>query len=362
MRILINRTDAIGDMLLTIPVVKLIKEHHPHAKIAMLASPRCRDLMPLIDQLDAYWIFDPEQNFFSKWRHLAHIFRDFAPDTYLYVSGTHWASFYAWRSALPRRAGLLSRWPSFLFLNQGVRQSRGDGKRHESLCNLDLLAPLGIRPGSKSHGYHTTLNLNDGEKRTIAERFRKTKNGDSRPLIFIHPGMGGSALNWPSSYYGQLIESLHTLYPGRYWYIVSHTEGDAPYLEGLRHYLDHKAPPQMKRDISFYNGSGHGLRHFIHLLASARLLVAPSTGPTHIANGLGIKQVALYSPLAGEGRWTPLRRDENVVVLAPDVECPERTRCAGEACSFYECMPKLEVERVTEACRKLLGPEVECAP
>ncbi len=362
MRILINRTDAIGDMLLTVPVVKLIKEHHPHAKVGMLASPRCRDLMPLIDQLDAYWIFDPEQNFFSKWQHLAHIFRGFSPDTYLYVSGTHWASFYAYFKSIPRRAGLLSRWPSFLFLNQGVRQSRGDGKRHESLCNMDLLAPLSIRPASQASDYHTELRLNDGEKRTINERFRKTQNGDSRPLIFIHPGMGGSALNWPGAFYAQLIENLQTLYPQRYRYIVSHTEGDAPYLKGLHHYLEEKKALPLAQDISFYNGSGHGLRHFIHLLAGARLLVAPATGPTHIANSLGIKQVALYSPLAGERRWMPLRRDENVVVLTPQVECGERARCAGEACSFFECMPKLTVERVTEACQKLLNPAVESTP
>ncbi len=353
MRVIIGRTDAIGDLLLTLPLAKLIKEHHPHAKVGVLVGPRCRHLMPLIDGLDAHWVFDPRQNAFSKWRHLAHVFAHFAPDTYLYAGGSHWPSFYAWFARLPTRAGLLSRWPSFLFLNRGVRQSRGDGELHEGQCNLDLLAPLGIRPRFAAQHYRTVFHLNDGEKRTVEQRFRRGQGNDTRPLIFIHPGMGGSALNWPSSHYGRLIERLAQLYPGRYLYTISHTDSDAPYLVELRHYLK-KTSLRPERDFYFYNGGQAGLRHFVHLLSHAQLLIAPSTGPTHLANSLGVKQVALYSPLAGQKRWTPLRRDGQVAVLTPGVECPEHTHCAGENCPFHPCMPKLEVERVAKVCRQFL--------
>ena len=70
MKILLARTDAIGDTLLTLPVIKFLKKEGPKAKIGPLVGPKLEGLMPLIDSVkdfvEEYWIFDQSWPFQKK--------------------------------------------------------------------------------------------------------------------------------------------------------------------------------------------------------------------------------------------------------------------------------------------------------
>ena len=44
MKILINRSDAIGDTLLTIPIAEYLKKYHKDAQIVFVISKKCEDL------------------------------------------------------------------------------------------------------------------------------------------------------------------------------------------------------------------------------------------------------------------------------------------------------------------------------
>ena len=66
MKVLINRTDAIGDTLLTLPVAKTLKEHFPDAKLVFLVAKKSKDLFvsnPLVDEVI---VLDHSVNLFSK--------------------------------------------------------------------------------------------------------------------------------------------------------------------------------------------------------------------------------------------------------------------------------------------------------
>ncbi len=356
MNIIINRTDAIGDTLLTLPIAKLLKEKDSNVKVGVLVSSRCGDLMSLIDCIDEYWVFDTSWDLKEKWKFLSQVFTGFNPDTYLYAGGSHFPSFYAWIRRIKNRAGLISKWPSFLFLNKGMRQSRSRGRDHESDYSMDLLSPLGIHYRKEEREfYQAKIVLDPSERKEVWEQFKK-EQGDERPIVLIHPGMSGHTLNWPSSFYGQLIKELAKCYPGRYLYTVSYTPSDTLYIKGLRDYLEVEAKEVLEKDVCFYDGSRKGLRYFTHLMAKAQLFIGPSTGTTHMANALGLKQVCFYSPIKVQSaqRWGPFKRDEQVVLLTPDVVCEERFKCAEQACSFYQCMAKIEVVKVVNSCRQLL--------
>ena len=359
MNILINRTDALGDTLLTLPMVKLIKEKKPEYKVGMLVGPKCAELMPLIEEIDRYWVFNKDAlTLRGKWKFLTLVFREFRPDAYLFVGGSHWPSFYAWLKRVKARLGLLSKLPSFLFLNKGTRQSRSFEGRHESDYNMTLLAPLGIEHRWEERDkYQVRIKLDRAEKERVWQQFRREKG--EREMILFHVGMGGHTLNWPVGHYGELILQLASLYPGRYFYTLSYTPVDRPYIEGLRQYLTRRAAELMEGNIYFYNGAERGLRHFAHLLSHAKLFVGPSTGITHLANCLGAKQVLFYSPIKAQRavRWGPFRENASVRVLTPEVKCEELLKCAGEVCSFYQCMEGMEVKRALQVCQQLLEEE-----
>ncbi len=54
MHFLILRTDNIGDVILTLPVLAKLKEHYPNAKITMLARHYTRDIINRAVDIDGF--------------------------------------------------------------------------------------------------------------------------------------------------------------------------------------------------------------------------------------------------------------------------------------------------------------------
>ena len=339
MKIIINRSDAIGDTILTTPMAQKIKEHFPNAHITFIISPRIGDLLKGHPYIDDTWVLSENLDLRGK-------FKEYKPTHYFYVGGSQKPSVVALNTGVPFRGGLKSRWPTYFLLNHGVRQKRSRILMHEVEYNLELLNPMGIKEDGKK--YSPVLSLLPSE---IELGLRETGLKD-KEYIVVHPGMSGHTLNWPSENYGKLIEKLEQIYPGRFTFVVSFTPSDAPYLKGIRDQLS-----KTKLEPLFLDGSILGLRPYMGVLQNASLFIGPSTGPTHIANSLGVKVLGIYSPIKAQSalRWGPFDVDERVTrVVTPKVKCGETVKCAKEACPFYECMGSIEVDELVKEIQDLL--------
>jgi ADP-heptose:LPS heptosyltransferase len=360
MKILISRTDAIGDMLLTMPMAKMLKERFPESQIVVLASPRSTPLLVRHPYIDDYWTYDPALSLAKRLFLIARKLHQFRPDHYFFVGGTHWPSLLAWLWRVPFRGGLKSRWASFLYLNKGIRQSRSLVTMHESEYNLNLLSPLEIKYDYRERGnYAPAVKVTEEEKAealtALTQELEEKKLPTNRQMVFIHPGMSGHTLNWPARNYGRLIAALEQRYPERFLFVLSHTPSDAPYLEGVRDFLISEEV-QGKVSVFEFNGQLRGLRFYLASLANAFAFIGPSTGTTHMANALGIPQIGLYSPIKVQSalRWAPYNRGPRAQVMVPDVVCGELKKCAGSSCPYYECMGKMEVDDVARAFDRLV--------
>ncbi|TNF03714.1 MAG: lipopolysaccharide heptosyltransferase family protein [Deltaproteobacteria bacterium] len=362
MRVIINRSDAIGDTLLTMPMAKVIKENHPEAKVCFIISPRSEDLFPDHPYVDEYWVLDHSNSTFSKLNFLNKKMKNFNATHFFHVGGSHIPSIAAFINKVPFRGGLRSKWSSFLFLNQALRQKRSMVTMHESEYNISLLSKMGIEYNAhKRNEYAPQIKLSQTELHQSDDYFQSElqKQGMdyNKPMIVIHPGMTGHTLNWASRNYGRLIDRLENDNPGKYNFIISHTPSDEKYLFGLKDYLNSEEHSSLNDKVYFLDGSLRGLRNYMGILARAKAFIGPSTGTTHIANALGVPMVGLYSPIKVQStlRWGPFKRQsDKVKVIVPDVVCGETIHCAGSICPYYECMAKVEVEDVFMAVKELL--------
>jgi ADP-heptose:LPS heptosyltransferase len=86
------------------------------------------------------------------------------------------------------------------------------------------------------------------------------------------------------------------------------------------------------------------LQDLIHFLETADALVAPSTGPLHLAAAMGLRTVGLYVPRRPmhPGRWAPLGQD--IRVLTGVAEC--RRSCSPALCP---CMAAIQPSEVAAA-------------
>ena len=289
MKILIVRTDALGDTILTLPMAAMLKKKIPQCEIAFMVAPGSVPLFESHPYVDKVFLSHKTQPLLFKLRQMIKDLKDFAPSHFFYVGGEALPMFVAWMRRIPFRGGLLSRLPSFFFLNKGVRQRRNVLELHESRCNLELLSPLIPWEENVSPDIH----LSSKEIHRYGLDFEQIlKNHDlstHREKIFIHPGMSGHTRGWPCKNYAHLIMDLEKMNPGRFLFVLSHTPRDAFYVKEVKEHLC-----DFKGDIFYFDGSVKGLRHYMGVLQKADLFIGSSTGPTHLANVLRVKTIALY--------------------------------------------------------------------
>jgi heptosyltransferase-3 len=356
MKVLINRSDAIGDSILTSGMAKMIKDKHPEAKIIFLIAAKSADVFKNHPYIDEVRIYHRNARFYLKIREILKLFSEIKPTHYFFVGGGYLPNFVAWLLRIPFRGGLKSRWHTYLFLNKGIRQKRSMVSMHEMEYNLNLLDPMGIEyKYQDKQKFSPEINLTSEEVSNAMERFNLDLMDAGitaeKKMIFIHPGMTGHTLNWSSRNYGRLVLKLEQKFPGKFLFVVSHTPSDQLYLQGMKEILDQKQYEFLKDRIYYFNGIKNGLRQYMCVLSQASLFVGPSTGTTHIASVLGVPVVGLYSPIKVQSalRWGPVSKNpDKTKILVPDVICGEIKKCAERACPYYECMGKIEVEDVVK--------------
>jgi lipopolysaccharide heptosyltransferase II len=341
LRILVVRPDRLGDVILSTPVFVAIKRHYPRAHLSVLVRENVAPLLRGLAAVDEVIVYDPDR----KHRGLKGLLllgaqlrkREFRIGVVLQSS---------WRIALALflgrvryRVGPLSKLHSFVFYNRGVRQHRSLVEMHEADYNLQLLRRLGIRIPSRRLA--TQVNLPAEEVRRAQAWLVERGWDPKQTLVVVHPGMGGSALNWPEAHYIELIRAL--LREGRK-VLLSAGPAESELAARVR-----AACPEGL--ITYVNTQGDPVTFLGALYAQAQLVVAPSTGPLHLAVAVETPVVTFYPPIRVQSalRWGPYLPDESRAgVLVPENYCGEDFTCRGSLCHYYPCMKSLTVAQALE--------------
>ncbi len=291
--IVLVRMDKIGDLVVSLPV-----DAHPALGGSQVTWFISRGLGFITDQaaprrtaVEFSRPFSPLE-FYRMYQWL----KAEKPQTIVLLHNPWWVSMAAWLAKVPERIGRLSQWHSFLFLNLPIRQKRSSSSQHESDYNFDLLEHGVIRLGLRRTDLLSAVKktylrlLPPNPFATLAAHGLK-----SRGYRVVHPGMAGSALNWPQKHFYSLIETLAQELP----VVITGTAADKRYLETLKDL-------QSRPNIHWLVGS-LSTSDLLNLLAEARSVTGPSTGVLHLAAALGTPTIGIYSPRKVEHprRWGP---------------------------------------------------------
>ncbi|MEO0337363.1 MAG: glycosyltransferase family 9 protein, partial [Pseudomonadota bacterium] len=204
--------------------------------------------------------------------------------------------FALWLARVPVRSGRLSQWHSFLFFNRGLRQKRSLSQKHESEYNFDLITKA------------TNVDWSQRDfapPKMIAPSEVETPIQESKDYFVVHPGMMGSALNWPIEHYIELVQSICE----KSVVVVTGTKADRAWTSPLQ------AALKAESNVLWYQ-ERMSPKQLLVTLANAKLVVAPSTGVIHLAAALGRPVVGFYSPRRAESqvRWGPLTDKKHIFV------------------------------------------------
>lgn len=341
MKILVARTDRLGDLVLSLPVFAAGRAARPDWEFHALVAPAGAPLVAHDPNVAAVWTWDPAGGVAAE----DELVRRLRAERFDAAVVLHFRSPLArllLRAGIRRRYGPWSKPASWLLLNRGAWQRRSRGGRHEADLNLELLARLpgiGTLTASSPELHLDPAQVEGGRS------FRREQAPEARVVAFLHPGSGGSALDWPPERFAAVAGELASL-PGWRVFVTGHGSDAAAVHAMHRAGLDPRVGNLLDR---------YALPAFLGVLSAGDLLIGPSTGPLHLAGALGLGVVGIYPPVAAMSprRWGPRARWSRVLV--PDVDCPGRHACLLERCPLHNCLEGVDVRAVVAAARAVVG-------
>ncbi len=319
-RIIISRTDSIGDVVLTLPICGWLKEKFPSAKLIFLGKNYTREIVTCYNVIDEFISLEE----LSALPLLERINRMKA-DVILHVFPNKEMASLAKKARIPMRIGTSHRVFHLLTCTHRLNFSRKKSDLHESQLNFELLKPLGltiIPPIQEINNYLNHFQVPNEE----LPDFLTKLNLDN--TIILHPKSQGSALEWPIEKYLELSKGL--VENGK---IVCFT-GTEKEGELFR--------DKIPFDKNIIDTTGKlTLNQLIKLCAITEGLVACSTGPYHLSAVYGKKAIGLFSsrkPIH-PGRWKALGLNSKAIVF--DENCKKCKK--GNVCT---CIENIEIGQV----------------
>ena len=322
-KILISRTDNLGDVILTLPLAHIIKKHYPQCHITFLCSEYTATACNKALDIDDTIIWDQLKNLPQS--QAIKQLKQHQFDAVIHAFSSPEVSKIMYKSGIKVRIDQGRRFYKRLYSNNRIRAWKySTGMHHAQLVTLflnyesealklleqDLPIPM-IRITAP------TLDINI-RKHLDPHRFN----------IIFHPFSNKHGREWPLDYFFQLTKSLDI---SKYHIIIT---GSA--AEGVRLQNTPLSDPQYVTNLC----GKTSLTELFSLLAHTDGIVVSGTGPLHMAAALGTRCLGLFpkEDIMSKTRWQAL--GSRAASITTDKPCPG-------SCSNTDC-----------ACMRALTPQM----
>ncbi len=344
-RILCVRLDALGDVIMTGPALRALKQSSPDRHITLLTSAsgaHAGRLMPCLDDIWSYeapWMKgDRADESAAADRALISRLRAGAFDAAVlftvYSQNPLPAAMMCWLADIPLRVAHCRENPYHLLTDWIPEQEPESYIRHEVRRQLDLVRHIGAEASNE----RLFLQIPDAAFDNLDEILRPLSTKIDEAVV-IHPGATAASRRYPAEQFAVAADRLaHTLEGP---IIFTGVESERPLVESIR---DRMAAPT-------YSLAGRlQLPELAALLARARVLISNNTGAVHVAAAVGTPVVDLYALTNPQHTpWQVPRR-----VLFHDVPCKF---CYKSACpqDHHDCLRLVTPDEIVDAAAELLG-------
>jgi len=337
-RILIVRTDRLGDVLLSTPVIKALRQQFPQCYISMMVSPYTKDVLEGNPDLDEVITFDKDAKNKGWWATLkfAGFLRKNKFDLAIVLHPTSRMHLLIFLAGIPKRLGYDRKLKSLL--TDRIKHDKQRGQKHESEYVLDLVRYLGIKPQDVS----LYMPIRPESEKWVEALFKEEGIKDSDKILAIHATASCDSRIWPAERFAEVADRLVQKY-GFKVCIVSGPK-DFQKVEDVVKNMQTKA----------VNLTGKtSISQLASLLRRCQLFISTDSGPMHVASALGVPVITIFGrSQAGLSpqRWGPL--GEKNRVLYKTVGC---TICLAHNCQKgFACLKATTVEDVLLAAESIL--------
>ncbi len=350
MHIVVIQTAFLGDLFLSIPLLRNLKIHYPGCKITLIARQGLGSVFQLAGLVDQ--IFDIQKSNSSSYRSAIEVLRGQSTDLLICPHKSIRSGLMAWKIKASGDKVGFSQWWNFLVFSKATAYP---SHLPDALRQMSLLALVNedFRLKFESLAYREDMknSLEKGESvdfraveipewaqmrlETFVSKKPREKN------IIVAPGSVWKTKRWTESGFTEVIRRFLS---ENYNVILMGSQVEHALCESIR-----KKVPQA------LNLSGQTcLEDSLKLLAKSQLLISNDSGAMHLASSVDTPVVSVFGPTTldiGYRPWNP-----KSIVIQKDLSCRPCGKHGHKECPLgtHECMKSIEPEQVVEAAQQLL--------
>ena len=291
--ILLVRLKSIGDVVLTLSAVGMVRDNFPGHRILFLTATENAPLVGGFSDVDDVLVLDRQAFRQGRWlaggRNILQLvtrLRRAGLSHVLDFQGYGETAILTWLTGAPNRWGLINRASRRWAFTQPIERNYGI---HLADSNLALGLAAGLRPGAIRNAFRVP----EADVRAAREFFERVKLEPSQPTLFIQPFTSSPQKNWPLERYLQLAESWRVR--GRQ-VIFGGGPREAELLAGAR-------------AAGFAVSAGASLLTTAGLIQLSQVTVGGVTGLLHLGVAMGRRVVMLSGNTAYEMGFPYQHRD-----------------------------------------------------
>ena len=337
-RILVSRTDRIGDVLLSTPVIKSLREAYPRAYIAMMVSPYAGLVVEGNPDLDSVIIYDKggkHKSWFAAARFSRYLKKK-KFDLAIILHPTNRAHLLTFFAGIAKRVGY-DRKLGFL-LTDRLRHTKHLGEKHEAEYNLDLLRYLGIN--CRPPQLH--MPINKESQNWAIELLKVNGIGAVDKLLGIHPAASCPSKVWPPERFAEVADKLSAKY-GFKTVIVA----------GPRDTEKAKVMQEHMHTQALNLAGKASVSQLASILKRCSLFISNDSGPVHMATAVSTPVISIFGRAQkglGPKRWGPMGPKDKY--LHKDAGC---ITCLAHNCvRGFVCLESISVDDVIVAADEIL--------
>ncbi|HPN87872.1 MAG TPA: lipopolysaccharide heptosyltransferase II [Candidatus Omnitrophota bacterium] len=303
-KILVVRTDRIGDVVLTTPSLKVLRENYPDAWITLMVTPFTKDLVSANPYIDEIMVDDRKKRHKGFWGFIKLIkdIRKKKFDAAIIFHTKRRSNLFCFFAGVPHRIGYKNNKFGFL-LTHPIKDTRHEGKKHETQYCLDVLRSLGIKPiDCELH-----VSVTKESKEWLQEFLDKNKILNKDFLIGVHPGGSDPSRHWPEYRYRILVDSIIDKYGCKIIFLGGNDTVDVS--DRIKRFSKHLE--------SIYDLTGKtNLHQIAQMLGRCNMVISNESGILHVGSAIGAPTVAIFTrnqPGINPERWGPLSKKSKVI-------------------------------------------------
>ncbi len=351
--ILCVRLDSIGDVLMTTPAIRALKESLHGRRITLLTSSAGAAIAALVPELDRVMVYD------APWMKATAPRESSRPDTEIvrtlcaeefdgavifavYSQNPLPSALLCYLAGIPLRLAHCHENPYQLLTHWELDPEPAQFVRHEVRRQLDLVATIDC----VTQNERLSVQVPGGARKQVKQMLRGLGIDHTRPWVVIHPGASAPSRRYPQESFVEVGNRLAAEFGFAVVFTGSGSETEL--VDSIRHQMN----------VPSHSVAGLlDLPQLAALMHQAPLLITNNTGPAHIAAAVGTPVVDLYALTNPQHQpWQVPSR-----VLSHDVPC---RFCYKSICpeGHHNCLRMVTPDQVVRASIDLLNDTANREP